>query len=86
MLLTSVGVLESSDRKPEAFAFVRSLLSDRSQAFFTSSSKEYPLARGSKPDPALSVPIEKIPVSDSSLVDLKEIQATIDLMKEAGAL
>ena len=29
MLLTSVGVLESSDRKPEAFAFVRSLLSDR---------------------------------------------------------
>ncbi len=86
MLLTSVGVLESSDRKPEAFAFVRSLLSDRSQAFFTSSSKEYPLARGAKPDPSLSVPIAKIPVSDSSLVDLKEIQATIDLMKEAGAL
>jgi len=86
MLLTSVGVLESSDRKPEAFAFVRSLLSDRSQAFFTSSSKEYPLARGAEPDPSLSVPIEKIPVSDSSLVDLKEIQATIDLMKEAGAL
>jgi iron(III) transport system substrate-binding protein len=86
MLLTSVGVLESSERKEEAFAFVRSLLSDDSQAFFTSSSKEYPLARGAEPDPSLSVPISKIPVSDSSLVDLKEIQATIDLMKEAGAL
>ncbi|HEY6731360.1 MAG TPA: extracellular solute-binding protein [Solirubrobacterales bacterium] len=86
MLLTSVGVLESSDRKPEAFAFLRSLLSDKSQAFFTSSSKEYPLVRGAKPDPSLSVPIAKIPVSDSSLVDLKELQATIDLMKEAGAL
>jgi iron(III) transport system substrate-binding protein len=86
MLLTSVGVLESSDRKDEAFDFVRSLLSGSSQAFFTSSSKEYPLARDSKQDPALSVPVAEIPVSDSSLVDLKELQATIGLMKEAGAL
>lgn len=86
MLLTSVGVLESSDRKPEAFAFVRSLLSRSSQQFFTSSSKEYPLAKGEKPDPSLNVPIAKIPVSDSSLVDLKELQGTIELMKEAGAL
>jgi iron(III) transport system substrate-binding protein len=86
MLLTSVGVLESSDRKDEAFAFVRSLLSEHSQAFFTSSSKEYPLARGVEPDPSLSVPVGKIPVSDSSLVDLKEIQGTIELMQESGAL
>lgn len=86
MLLTSVGVLESSDRKEEAFDFVRSLLGDASQAFFTSSSKEYPLARGAKADPALSVPISQIPVSGSDLVDLKELQATIDLMKESGAL
>jgi iron(III) transport system substrate-binding protein len=86
MLLTSVGVLESSDRKPEAFAFVRSLLAAKSQAFFTSSSKEYPLAKGVEPDPSLSVPIAKIPVSDSSLVDLKELQGTIELMKESGAL
>ncbi|TMK58823.1 MAG: iron ABC transporter substrate-binding protein [Actinobacteria bacterium] len=86
MLLTSVGVLESSDRKPEAFAFVRSLLSPKSQQFFTSSSKEYPLAKGVAPDPSLNVPIDKIPVSDSSLVDLKELQGTIELMKEAGAL
>lgn len=86
LLLTSVGVLESSDRKPEAFAFVRSLLSKDSQAFFTSSSKEYPLAKGAKPDPSLSVPIGQIPVSDSSLVDLKELQGTIELMQESGAL
>jgi iron(III) transport system substrate-binding protein len=86
MLLTSVGVLESSDRKDEAFAFVRSLLSPKSQAFFTESSKEYPLAEGVEPDPSLGVPIAEIPVSDSSLVDLKELQGTIELMKEAGAL
>jgi iron(III) transport system substrate-binding protein len=86
MLLTSVGVLDSSDRKEEAFDFVRSLLGDESQTFFTNSSKEYPLARGVAPDPSLSVPIEEIPVSGTELVDLKELQATIDLMKESGAL
>lgn len=86
MLLTSVGVLESSDRKPEAFAFVRSLLSPKTQQFFTSSSKEYPLAKGVQPDPSLKVPVNEIPVSDSSLVDLKEIQGTIELMQESGAL
>jgi len=86
MLLTSVGVLESSDRKPEAFAFVRSLLSKSSQFFFTTSSKEYPLAKGVPAATSLSVPIGKIPVSDSSLVDLKELQGTIELMKESGAL
>ncbi|HEX5984510.1 MAG TPA: extracellular solute-binding protein [Solirubrobacterales bacterium] len=86
MLLTSVGVLDSSDRKEEAFDFVRSLLGAESQAFFTGSSKEYPLARGAEADPSLTVPIEEIPASDSELVDLKELQATIDLMKESGAL
>jgi iron(III) transport system substrate-binding protein len=86
MLLTSVGVLESSDRKDEAFDFVRSLLSDRSQQFFTSSSKEYPLARGARPDPSLSVPISEIPVSGTDLVDLTELQATVELMQESGAL
>jgi iron(III) transport system substrate-binding protein len=86
MLLTSVGVLDSSERKEEAFDFVRSLLAEDSQAFFTSSSKEYPLARGTEPDRSLSVPVAEIPVSDSSLVDLKELQATIELMQESGAL
>ncbi len=86
MLLTSVGVLDSSDRTEEAFDFVRSLLSPKSQAFFTGSSKEYPLARGAEADPSLSVPIEEIPTTGSDLVDLKELQATIDLMKESGAL
>jgi iron(III) transport system substrate-binding protein len=86
LLLTSVGVLESSDRKAEAFGFVRSLLAPPSQEFFTFSSKEYPLARGATPDPSLSVPLAEIPSIEGELVDLDELQATIELMQEAGAL
>jgi iron(III) transport system substrate-binding protein len=86
MLLTSVGVLESSDRKPEAVEFVRSLLETPSQRFFTTSSKEYPLARGAEPDPSLSVPLRTIPNVSGELVQLEQLQATIELMQEAGAL
>jgi iron(III) transport system substrate-binding protein len=86
MLLTSVGVLESSDRKPEAFEFVRSLLSRPSQEFFTFSSKEYPLAKGAEPDPSLTVPLAEVPNVSGDLVHLEELQATIQLMQETGAL
>jgi iron(III) transport system substrate-binding protein len=86
MLLTSVGVIDSSDRKPEAFEFVRSLLEAPSQEFFTTSSKEYPLARGAEPDPSLRVPLAQIPNVSGELVELEQLQATIELMQEAGAL
>lgn len=86
MLLTSVGVLESSERKPESFEFVRSLLAPPSQEFFTGSAKEYPLAHGAEPDPSLQVPLEEIPTTGRDLIDLRELQATIELMRESGAL
>jgi iron(III) transport system substrate-binding protein len=86
MLLTTVGVLEASERRPEAVAFVRSLLESASQRFFTSSSKEYPLARGAEPDASLGVPLARVPSPGGDLVDLGELQATIELMQEAGAL
>lgn len=86
LLLTTVGVLESSERKPEAVAFVRSLLEPPSQRFFSTSSKEYPLARGVEADPSLSVPLSEIPRPRGGLIDLRELQATIELMRESGAL
>jgi iron(III) transport system substrate-binding protein len=86
LLLTSAGVLESSDRKEEAFDFLRSLLSRESQRYFTSSSKEYPLAAGVKPDPTLTVPLSEIPAPRGNLNDITQVQATIELMQDAGAL
>jgi iron(III) transport system substrate-binding protein len=86
LMLTSVGVLESSDRKEEAFDFIRTLLSNKGQEFFTASSKEYPLARGAKPDSSLTVPLSQIPAPGGDLFNIDETQATIELMQEAGAL
>jgi iron(III) transport system substrate-binding protein len=86
VLVTAIGVLESSDRKDEAFDFVREMLSPEAQEFFTASSKEYPLAVDLEPDPSLTVPLDEIPAPEGELTDLEEIQATIELMREAGAL
>jgi iron(III) transport system substrate-binding protein len=86
LLLTSVGVLESSPRKQEAFDFIRSLLDDGGQRFFTSTSKEYPIAKGAEPDPSLEVPLSEIPAPTGDLSDIAETQATIELMQETGAL
>lgn len=86
ILLTGVGVLESSERKQEAFDFVRSLISDEGQEFFTSTSKEYPVATGVRADPSLEVPLSEIPSPGGDLTDVTELQATIELMQETGAL
>jgi iron(III) transport system substrate-binding protein len=86
VLLTSAGVLESSERPEEAFEFVRSLLSDDTQAYFTGSSKEYPLASGVPADPSLEAPLEDIPSPRGDITDVTELQATIEMMQEAGAL
>lgn len=87
LLPTSVGVLASSDRTDEALDFVRSLLSPQTQRFFTASSKEYPLARGVEPDPSLSVPLSQVPATGGEqLADVTELQTTIRMMQEAGAL
>ncbi len=86
LLLTSVGVLDSSDRKQEAFDFIRTLLSNDGQEFFTSTSKEYPLAKGAEPDPTLTVPLAEIPAPEVELDDIGELQQTIELMQDTGAL
>jgi iron(III) transport system substrate-binding protein len=86
LLLTSVGVLESSDRRDEALDFVRHLVSEPTQSFFTQSSKEYPLAKGVELDPSLRVPLSEIPAPNGDLEDIDETQATIELMQDAGAL
>jgi iron(III) transport system substrate-binding protein len=86
LLVTGVGVLESSDRKQEALDFVRSLLSKDSQRFFTESSKEYPLVAGVEPDPVLDTPLEDVPAPEAEITDLEELQRSIELMQDTGAL
>ncbi|MGH2987160.1 MAG: iron ABC transporter substrate-binding protein [Solirubrobacterales bacterium] len=83
---TGVGVLASSDEPDEALDFIRFLLSKHSQRYFAESSKEYPLVAGVEPDPSL-VPLGRIPSPPGlDLSSLSDVQGTVELMQETGAL
>jgi iron(III) transport system substrate-binding protein len=82
---TGVGILAASDEAAEARDFVRFLLKPSSQRYFAESSKEYPLIEGVKPDPAL-VPLSRIPAPEVDLARLSDLEGTLELMRETGAL
>jgi len=80
-----VGVLASSKHKKEALAFVRTMLSKEAQRYFADSSKEYPLIAGVQAAKELT-PIDKIPSPKIDLAKVGDLQGTLKLMRETGAL
>jgi iron(III) transport system substrate-binding protein len=80
-----VAVLASSDNREQALSFVREMLSDEAQTYFADSSKEYPLVSGVAPSKELT-PIDEIPSPKIDLAKLGDLQGTLKLMRETGAL
>jgi len=80
-----IGVLASSEHKQEALAFVRAMLSKPTQRYFADSSKEYPLVAG-VPAPKQLTPIDEIPSPRIDLAKLGDLEGTLKLMRETGAL
>ena len=83
--VAGVGVLATSKHKEQAIAFVREMLSTEAQRYFADSSKEYPLIAGVQPAKELT-PIKDIPSPDIDLAKLGDLQGTLKLMRETGAL
>jgi iron(III) transport system substrate-binding protein len=61
------------------------MLSKPAQEYFAESSKEYPLIAGVEPDAELT-PLDRIPAPDIDLSRLDDVQGTVELMQETGAL
>ena len=80
-----VGVLASTDNKEQALKFVRQMLSPQTQRYFADSSKEYPVI-AEVPPPKELTPLNKIPSPDVDLAKLGDLQGTLKLMRETGAL
>lgn len=77
--------LASSDQSREATQLIRFLLEPEAQQFFTEDTKEYPLIAGVEADPDL-VPLDEIEQPDIELSDLDDLQGTLELLQETGAL
>jgi iron(III) transport system substrate-binding protein len=84
--VAGIGVLATAgDDKEHALDFVRQMLSRQTQTYFADSSKEYPLAAGVKPPPELT-PLADIPAPRVDLAKLGDLQGTLKLMRDTGAL
>ena len=86
-LVTGAGVLQTSDQSPEAQRFLRFLLSDDAQQFAAQTLNEYPVVDG------VSVPAYMMPVNEALRLSptfdferLKELDATLDLLRAEGLL
>ncbi|HUR86734.1 MAG TPA: iron ABC transporter substrate-binding protein [Solirubrobacteraceae bacterium] len=83
--VAGIGVLASSEHKAEAIAFVRAMLAAKAQRYFADSSKEYPLIEGVEPSKELT-PLSDIPSPKVDLAKLGDLQGTLKLMRDTGAL
>lgn len=83
--VAGVGVVEGTDDHEIALDFVEFMLSNDAQRYFAESSKEYPLAGEVEPAASLR-PLESIDQPDVDLSNLDDLQRTLELMQETGAL
>jgi iron(III) transport system substrate-binding protein len=77
-------VIDEADNPELAENFIRHLLSAEVQEYFAVETFEYPMVSGV--DPVGELPtIDELDVPDIDLTELSDLEATVDLMREAGA-
>lgn len=83
--VAGAGIVAGSDDPEGSRELIEFLLSRDAQTFFAESSKEYPLAAGVEPAPEL-VPLEDIPTEPIDLGEISDLEGTLELMRDTGAL
>ncbi len=83
--VAGVGILDTAHNTENAEAFVRFLLSEEAQSYFANETYEYPLVPGIPTHPLLK-PLSEIRTPDLDLSDLDDLEGTLRLLQEVGAL
>lgn len=83
--VAGTGVLKSSRNKGAAEKLVEYLLSETAQKYFAGKTFEYPLAKGVKTGQEL-VPLAEIQTPGIDLSDLSDLERTLDLLRDTGAI
>ena len=85
VMVSPIGIMSTAKNKDNAQQFVDFMLSVVAQNYFVNSTREYPLIEGVKQHPLLT-PLADITKANISLSDLADIQGSVKLLQEAGAL
>ncbi len=83
--VAGVGRLLSSDQPEAVAALVDYLLAEEAQAYFAAETFEYPLIEGVAADPRLPE-LSTLEVPDVDLSELADLQGTVELLREVGAI
>jgi len=86
-LVTGAGVLQTTDQPEAARGFLRFLMSDEAQSFAAETLNEYPLRPGTEvPDYMMPVDDALVLSPDFDFERLRELDATLELMRDEGLL
>jgi iron(III) transport system substrate-binding protein len=85
--VAGAGILKTSGNKDLAITFIRFLLSEKGQQFFTSEIFEYPVKDNIIPSPEL-LPLEELLsiIPDVDVESLDNLDETLKLLREVGLL
>lgn len=83
--VAGVGILNTATNTDAAATLVRYLLSDTAEQYFADETNEYPLA-GDVTTNELLTPLSEINAADIDLSDLADLEGTLQLLQEVGAL
>ncbi len=83
--VAGAAILNSSDQPELALQFVEYMLSDSAQAYFAAKTYEYPLV--ATVEPSVDLPsLEEIESPEINLSDLDDLQETLEMIEDSGAL
>ena len=83
--VAGTAILKTSDQPDVAQTFVDYLLSDAAQTYFAETTFEYPLVETVEPSVDLPA-LEDIETPELDLSDLDDLQGTLEMIEESGAL
>ena len=83
--IAGVGMLSASDNRANALRFIEYLLDAQAQEYFRDQTSEYPLAAGIAARPELA-PLNELDPPSLALTSLADLEGTLGLLQEVGAL
>ncbi len=83
--IAGAGILKTSDQYGLSQRFLLYLLGNSAQTYFATETFEYPLVESVPPNAEL-LPLADIQTPDIDLSDLDDLQGTLDIIEQSGAL
>ena len=83
--VAGAGILTTSDQQDLALELINYMLNDEAQAYFATETYEYPLVEDV--EPSVDIPaLEDIEAPEIDLSDLDDLQGTLEMIEDSGAL